>query len=131
MVPWSATTLPHDLTGLEGQPSSTVELPPHEEAEELSGPVTSLVVEDRSTRGQAVGPRSAKMSPHDLTGPEGQPLTMVDSPPHPEAEERSRVLQDASKTVWLHGGRGRLRSASRAASEPHGLTEARPHVEGS
>ena len=86
MAPWSATTLPHDLTGLEGQPSSTVELPPHEEAEELSGPGTSLVAEDRSTRGQAVGPRSAKTSPHDLTGPEGQ----VDLPPHEEAEELSR-----------------------------------------
>ena len=129
MVPWSATTLPHDLTGLEGQPSSTVELPPHEEAEELSGPGTSLVAEDRSTRGQAVGPRSAKTSPHDLTGPEGQPLTMVDSPPHPEAEELSRVLQE-DEMVWLHGGRGRWRS-SHAAAGPHELTEARPHLEGS
>ena len=86
MAPWSAETLPHDLTGPEGQPLTMVDSPPHPEAEELSGPGTLPVAEDRSTRGQAVGPRSAKTSPHDLTGPEGQ----VDLPPHEEAEELSR-----------------------------------------
>ena len=34
--PWSAKTSPDDLTGSEFQPLSTVELPPHEEARELS-----------------------------------------------------------------------------------------------
>ena len=79
-----------------------------------------------------MAPRSAKTSPHDLTGPEGQPLTMVDLPPHEEAEELSRVPQE-DEMGGPHGGTsgGGCGCSSHAAAGHHELTEARPHLEGS
>ena len=80
-----------------------------------------------------MAPRSAKTSPHDLTGPEGQPSSMVDLPPHEEAEELPRVLQE-DEMGGPHGGTsGRTRGhSSYAGAGPHEFTftGALPHLEG-
>ena len=80
-----------------------------------------------------MAPRSAKTSPHNLTRPEGQPLTMVDLPPHEEAEELSRVPQE-DEMGGPHGGTSERTCghSSHTAARPHEFTftGALPHLEG-